>query len=121
MEITFAFFVIRVQGASEYFESLSSLAIVISAWCRSLLMMFLCCQQVPSFPNDIAMALIEEELGKPWQEIYSELSPSPIAAGKQDKLFIMTFADGCMTTLLKGFPYTLGSSCRFLVREGTLV
>jgi aarF domain-containing kinase len=37
--------------------------------------------QVPSFPDDIAMALIEEELG-PWQEIYSELSPSPIAAGK---------------------------------------
>lgn len=28
------------------------------------------------------MALIEEELGKPWQEIYSELSPSPIAAGE---------------------------------------
>lgn len=27
------------------------------------------------------MALINEELGQPWQEIYSELSPSPIAAG----------------------------------------
>lgn len=27
------------------------------------------------------MALIEEELGQPWQNIYSELSPSPIAAG----------------------------------------
>lgn len=27
------------------------------------------------------MALIKEELGQPWQEIYSELSPSPIAAG----------------------------------------
>lgn len=38
--------------------------------------------QVPSFPDDIAMALIEEELGKPWQEVYSELSPSPIAAGE---------------------------------------
>lgn len=38
--------------------------------------------KVPSFPDDIAMALIEEELGQPWPEIYSELSSSPIAAGK---------------------------------------
>ena len=38
--------------------------------------------KVPSFPDDVAMALIEEELGKPWHEVYSELSPSPIAAGK---------------------------------------
>lgn len=38
--------------------------------------------KVPSYPDDIAMELIREELGKPWQEIYSELSPSPIAAGK---------------------------------------
>jgi aarF domain-containing kinase len=37
--------------------------------------------KVPSFPDDIAMALIEEELGQPWQNIYSELSSSPIAAG----------------------------------------
>lgn len=29
----------------------------------------------------MAMALIEEELGEPWYNIYSELSPSPIAAG----------------------------------------
>lgn len=37
--------------------------------------------KVPSFPDDVAMALIEEELGRPWQHIYSELSSSPIAAG----------------------------------------
>lgn len=36
---------------------------------------------MPSFPDDIAMAFIEEELGSPWPEIYDELSPSPIAAG----------------------------------------
>jgi aarF domain-containing kinase len=29
----------------------------------------------------VAMALINEELGQPWQNIYSELSSSPIAAG----------------------------------------
>ncbi|BBN12396.1 aarF domain-containing kinase [Marchantia polymorpha subsp. ruderalis] len=45
------------------------------------------CDKVPSFPNDIAMALIEEELGKPWQEIYSELSPSPIAAASLGQVY----------------------------------
>ncbi|KAK8652428.1 hypothetical protein V6N13_126461 [Hibiscus sabdariffa] len=46
------------------------------------------CDKVPSFPDDIAMTLIEEELGQPWQEIYSELSPLPIDAaslGQVDK------------------------------------
>jgi aarF domain-containing kinase len=46
------------------------------------------CDKVPSFPDDIAMDLIKEELG-PWQEIYSELSPSPIAAGNTH--FILMF------------------------------
>lgn len=41
--------------------------------------------KVPSFPDDIAMALLEEELGQPWQAVYSELSPSPIAAGNYTK------------------------------------
>ncbi|CAM6088773.1 unnamed protein product [Calypogeia fissa] len=45
------------------------------------------CDKVPSFPNDIAMALIEEELGKPWTEIYSELSPSPIAAASLGQVY----------------------------------
>ncbi|KAG2403232.1 Protein ACTIVITY OF BC1 COMPLEX KINASE 3 [Vigna angularis] len=39
------------------------------------------CDKVPSFADDVAMALIEEELGQPWQNMYSELSSSPIAAG----------------------------------------
>lgn len=45
--------------------------------------------KVPSFPDDVAMALIEEELGQPWQNIYSELSPSPIAAGTD--IYVQTF------------------------------
>lgn len=45
-----------------------------------------CYVKVPSFPDDIAMALLEEELGRPWHEIYSELSPSPIAAGNYTKI-----------------------------------
>lgn len=38
--------------------------------------------KVPSFPDDVAMALIEEELGRPWNDVYSELTSSPIAAGR---------------------------------------
>ncbi|XP_022846815.1 uncharacterized protein LOC111369503 isoform X2 [Olea europaea var. sylvestris] len=35
--------------------------------------------EVPSFLVDVAMALIEEELGQQWCNIYSELSSSLIA------------------------------------------
>lgn len=45
--------------------------------------------QVPSFPDDMAMSLIEDELGCPWSEIYSELSSSPIAAGMLEILNIL--------------------------------
>ncbi|KAH7416531.1 hypothetical protein KP509_14G095700 [Ceratopteris richardii] len=45
------------------------------------------CDKVPSFPNDVAMALLEEELGKHWSEIYSELSPSPIAAASLGQVY----------------------------------
>ncbi|XP_024533437.1 uncharacterized protein LOC9641772 [Selaginella moellendorffii] len=45
------------------------------------------CDKVPSFPNDIAMDLIEKELGQPWTELYSELSPSPIAAASLGQVY----------------------------------
>ena len=38
--------------------------------------------KVPSFPDDVAMALIEKELGRPCNDVYSELTSSPIAAGR---------------------------------------
>ncbi|KAL3726748.1 hypothetical protein ACJRO7_031616 [Eucalyptus globulus] len=45
------------------------------------------CDKVPSFPDDVAMALIEEELGQPWHEIYSELTSSPIAAASLGQVY----------------------------------
>ncbi|XP_043706526.1 uncharacterized protein sll0005-like [Telopea speciosissima] len=45
------------------------------------------CDKVPSFPDDLAMALIEEELGKPWHQIYSELTSSPIAAASLGQVY----------------------------------
>ena len=38
------------------------------------------CMQVPSFDNKVAMTMIQQELGRPWQEVYSQLTPRPIAA-----------------------------------------
>lgn len=45
------------------------------------------CDKVPSFPDDVAMALIEEELGQPWHMTYSELTPSPIAAASLGQVY----------------------------------
>eukprot|EP00262_Sarcandra_glabra_P007689 TRINITY_DN205_c0_g1_i1.p1 TRINITY_DN205_c0_g1~~TRINITY_DN205_c0_g1_i1.p1 ORF type:complete len:443 (+),score=76.16 TRINITY_DN205_c0_g1_i1:76-1329(+) len=45
------------------------------------------CDKVPSFPDDMAMALIEAELGQPWQNIYSELTSSPIAAASLGQVY----------------------------------
>lgn len=45
------------------------------------------CDKVPSFADDVAMALIEEELGQPWQNMYSELSSSPIAAASLGQVY----------------------------------
>ena len=38
------------------------------------------CMQVPSFDSKVAMTMIEQELGQPWQAVYSQLTPRPIAA-----------------------------------------
>eukprot|EP00898_Chlorokybus_atmophyticus_P004347 jgi/Chlat1/4913/Chrsp31S04834 len=45
------------------------------------------CDKVPSYPNEIAMKLIEDELGAPWYEVYSELSPNPIAAASLGQVY----------------------------------
>ncbi|XP_042516585.1 uncharacterized protein sll0005 isoform X4 [Macadamia integrifolia] len=45
------------------------------------------CDKVPSFPDDVAMAFIEEELGQPWHNIYSELTSSPIAAASLGQVY----------------------------------
>lgn len=43
--------------------------------------------QLPSFPNQVAHRFIEEELGKPPEEIYAELSPQPIAAASLGQVY----------------------------------
>lgn len=36
--------------------------------------------RLPSFPNEIAFAVMEEELGRPVHEVFSELTEQPVAA-----------------------------------------
>ncbi|WP_337884099.1 AarF/ABC1/UbiB kinase family protein [Fischerella thermalis] len=43
--------------------------------------------KLPPFPNEIAYQFIQEELGAPPQEIYTELSPEPIAAASLGQVY----------------------------------
>jgi len=45
------------------------------------------CDKVPSFDTDIAMALIESELGCPVNEVYRNLTPRPIAAASLGQVY----------------------------------
>ena len=43
--------------------------------------------KLPAFPNEVAYQFIEEELGQSYQEVYSELSPQPIAAASLGQVY----------------------------------
>jgi len=43
--------------------------------------------QLPAFPNEIAYQFIQEELGQPPEEIYTELSAQPIAAASLGQVY----------------------------------
>lgn len=45
------------------------------------------CDKVPSFDSAVAMEVINSELGRPWQEVYSELTPEPIAAASLGQVY----------------------------------
>jgi aarF domain-containing kinase len=42
---------------------------------------------VPSFDTRIAMALAEEQYGCPMEEIFSELTPEPVAAASLGQVY----------------------------------
>ena len=47
---------------------------------RSMVELQKLCDKVPSFDSKIAFATIEKELGKPVEEIFSSITPTPVAA-----------------------------------------
>lgn len=53
------------------------------------------CDKVPSFDSGIAMAMLSTELGRPWTEVYAELTPEPVAAASLGQVQMgMGSADG---------------------------
>ncbi|CAN8076634.1 unnamed protein product [Agarophyton chilense] len=47
----------------------------------------LLCDAVPSFSNEIAFQMMEQELGRPVNEVYSEISDKPIAAASLGQVY----------------------------------
>ena len=50
--------------------------------------------QVPFFDNDDAMKILTEELGRPLDEVFSYLSPEPVAAASLGQVYRATLRDG---------------------------
>lgn len=50
----------------------------------------LLCDAVPSFSNEVAFAMIEEELGRTVDEIFNDMSPAPIAAASLGQVYRAT-------------------------------
>lgn len=49
---------------------------------RSMVELQKLCDKVPSFDSKIAFATMERELGKPVDEVFSEITPEPVAAAR---------------------------------------
>ncbi|KAL6749542.1 ABC1 family-domain-containing protein [Haematococcus lacustris] len=45
------------------------------------------CDKVPSFDSQLAMQVVQEELGAPWQSLFAELTPEPIAAASLGQVY----------------------------------
>lgn len=54
---------------------------------RSMVELQKLCDKVPSFDSKIAFATIERELGKPVDEIFSEITPEPVAAASLGQVY----------------------------------
>ena len=65
------------------------------------------CVQVPSFDSKVAMAMIAQELGRPWQQVYSELTPRPIAAASLGQVLL--------PSLLYSTAFVVNPSIDFLI------
>jgi aarF domain-containing kinase len=77
------------------------------------------CDKVPSFDSTIAMKQLEQELGKPWTEIYSELTPEPIAAASLGQVYkgkLMTGEDVAVKVQRPGVLETVTVDL-YIIRE----
>ena len=80
------------------------------------------CDKVPSYDSKIAFATIERELGRPVDEVFSEITPEPVAAaslGQVVRLDLATFLPCHLMRLdsLVFLPSFLFDSNRTLVQS----
>ena len=57
---------------------------------RSMVELQKLCDKVPSYDSEIAFATIERELGRPVMEIFSEITPEPVAAASLGQVYKAT-------------------------------
>ena len=55
--------------------------------------------RVPAFPNDVAMRIIEEDLGRPPSELFAELTEEPVAAASIGQVYRGRLADGTVVAV----------------------
>lgn len=61
---------------------------------RSMVELQKLCDKVPSYDSKIAFATIEEELGKPVMELFSEITPEPVAAASLGQVYKAVLREG---------------------------
>ncbi|RMZ55453.1 hypothetical protein APUTEX25_003577 [Auxenochlorella protothecoides] len=65
------------------------------------------CDKVPSFDSGIAMAMLSTELGRPWTEVYAELTPEPVAAASLGQVYKGRLHTGEAVAVKVQRPYVL--------------
>ncbi|KAL9184320.1 hypothetical protein ACHAXT_002406 [Thalassiosira profunda] len=68
---------------------------------RSMVELQKLCDKVPSFDSKIAFATIERELGRPVEEIFSEITPEPVAAASLGQVYKATLRSNGDTVAVK--------------------
>ena len=61
---------------------------------RSMVELQKLCDKVPSYDSKIAFAMFERELGKSVYEIFTEITPEPVAAASLGQVYKATLRDG---------------------------
>jgi aarF domain-containing kinase len=60
---------------------------------RSMVELQKLCDKVPSYDSTVAFAMIESELGKPVDEVFSQITPEPVAAASLGQVYKATLRE----------------------------
>ena len=68
---------------------------------RSMVELQKLCDKVPSYDSKIAFATMERELGRPVEEVFSEITPEPVAAASLGQVYKATLRETGETVAVK--------------------